>query len=194
MIGNDNLSNYSLDLNNTIIDSLSYSKCSDEIPIIDTSMIIDGLDKMNVINKEGIVYESIDELKEALKECSKEELQKHMVFAFEEFTKSDTYKDLLKSLQNDYPNIKLYLLHVSIFGWYRDLYIDNLPIEKKNEFSNIQLDNVETVLNKKKGGEQKAINVYTLEEYQEAFKHLKEVEYENVPDGKPFKILNDDDE
>jgi hypothetical protein len=211
MIEQDPLFNYSFGLNNQIINS--YAGNDNYSSILETSILQNGLDALNVMetlteeerinrkNKEDLeavanqetIYKTMDELKEDLKKCSKEDIHKHLALAFQDFTKNDVYKELLAGLKCDYPHLKDYLLHLAIFNWYRDMYIENLPEEKKGDFVDIyDTSKVETKLNMKKGGEEKSIKAYSPDEYAEEFKHLKEVEYVNTDDNIPFKILDDE--
>jgi hypothetical protein len=202
MIEQDTLSDYSSGLNNSIIDSLSYAGNEDYSSIIETGFKI-SLDELKINCDEEVkkeedepkVYKTIEELKEDLMKCSKEDLHKQLGIAFQDFTKSEIYKELLDGMKCNYSHMKEYLLHLAIFNWYRDMFIQNLPEEKKSDFVDIyDTSNVETKLNKQKGGEVKAIKSYTQEEYLEEFKNLKEVEYINTNDNKPFKIINDEEE
>jgi hypothetical protein len=160
MIDLDTASNYSYLINNSIESAFQKDEINEDITIDE---VIEDL--------EGNKYNSLEELKEDLKHLTKEEILKHLASSFEQFSKKELYKTMMKGLKEENPDIKEYLLHLCIFGWYREEYRNSLPDEKKSDLRDLfDVNNVKQSLDKFENGERVAIKVFTEEEFNELHK------------------------
>lgn len=107
-----------------------------------------------------------------------EDVREDMGLEFQKYSKTDEYKNFSNQLKNDNPTLSDYLIHLSIYGYFRDEYVKKLPKRWKKEFINVnKVDGSEnTVLTKGEGKEIKSINVYSEEEHKLAF-DLKPAKY-----------------
>ncbi len=111
------------------------------------------------------------------------------------FVKSDDYKDLLRQVKTEHPDMSEYVAFLSIFGWFREEYIAKLPKRFKKEFIDLLKDgNKEPIVCKldknSKGGEMLGIKAYTKEEHDKEFSYLKPAKYVNEfgEEIEPFKV------
>jgi hypothetical protein len=152
MIDPEVISNITYDINDSITESLSKGQ-----PEVFSSF-----------DERGEEYDCLDDLRESLKTLSKEEIEKHLGNSFEAFSKEDVYKSLVKGLKGDYPDMKEYLIHLCIFGWYRNEYLKNIPKERQNEFRDLfDTEGIKPTHSQVKGGDIEAVKVYNEEEYNE---------------------------
>ncbi|MEY2703552.1 MAG: hypothetical protein RLY43_2191 [Bacteroidota bacterium] len=122
----------------------------------------------------GDISPSLEDLREELRE------------KFQEYVKTEEYKEQFSWIKNENSHLKDYLIHLSIFYWYREEWINSLePCDKEKmlEVTSGKIDKVE----EKRDYVVKAVRSYTPEEHLKEFGELKEITYENLDeDQKPF--------
>jgi len=100
---------------------------------------------------------------------------------YDEYKKTDEYKDYYNTVQGDKPNMSGYLVDLCIFGYFYETQLEEMEPEERSKYTSI-MDQVETEKNtplkvpEPLKCEIKAIDVFdSYEEYLAANPHVKDI-------------------
>lgn len=102
---------------------------------------------------------------------------------FEEYKQSEEYTNYFNLIQEDKPNLSVYLINIILYGYFYESYIASLPITEQQQYKSL-LTQEQKLLPVVKG-DMKGINVYQDEdEYKTKFPDLKPIK----TIGEPLKF------
>lgn len=98
-----------------------------------------------------------------------------LVEKFEEYKKTDEYEEYRTALIKDFPELFVSQIDLSILTWYNETIYKEYCEENFIEWKSFIKEAKNIVIEKPLGGQVKAVNSYTQEEWNEKFGHLQPI-------------------